>query len=272
MVVLAGSFLIYATVDYPPFADPESPASVHVSPHYIEEALEKTAVPNVVTVVLADYRSYDTMFETAVIFAAGVACFLLLRIPRHRPSGPRHFRHRLTGLTFRVKDAENEKEIFLPLHEFEPVDSIWTPHDFIIENICRYMIPFIQLFGLYVIAHGHHSPGGGFQGGVILGAAIILLSVSHNLKTALRRMQEKTGALFSPLGVFIFAGVGALCLILGYNYLDYRALAALLPGGPVMARSHGMLLVEIGVGVAVMGTMVWIFKNLASLGRYDEGL
>ncbi|MDQ7782521.1 MAG: MnhB domain-containing protein [Desulfomonilaceae bacterium] len=272
IVALVGSVLIYATVDFPPFADPESPASLHVSPRYIEKSLDETAVPNVVTAVLADYRSFDTMFETTVIFAAGVACFLLLRIPRRRPPGPRHFRHRLTGLTFRVKDGENGKEIFLPLREFEPVDSVWTPHDFIIEKVCRYMIPFIQLFGLYVIAHGHHSPGGGFQGGVILGAAIILLSVSHNLRTALKRMREKTGALCSALGVFIFAGTGALCLALGYNYLDYRALAALLPGGPIMARSHGMLLVEIGVGVAVMGTMVWIFKNLASLGRYDEGL
>lgn len=272
IVTLVGSFLIYATVDFPPFADPESPASLHVSPRYIENTLKETAVPNAVTAVLADYRSFDTMFETTVVFAAGVACFLLLRVPRRRPSGPRQYRHRLTGLTFRVKEEERGKEAFLPLREFEPMDSIWTPHDFIIEKICRYMIPFIQLFGLYVIAHGHHSPGGGFQGGVILGASIILLSVSHNLRTALQRMRENTGALCSPLGVFIFAGTGALCLVLGYNYLDYGALAVLLPGGPIMARSHGMLLVEIGVGVAVMGAMVWIFKNLASLGRYDEGL
>lgn len=269
IVGLVGAVLIYATIDFPPFGDPGSPASLHLSPRYIEKTVEETAVPNAVTSVLADYRGFDTMFETTVIFSAGVACFLLLRVPRRRPPVPRQYRHRLTGLTFRLKEGG---EITLPIREFEPVDSVWTPHDFIIEKVCRILIPFIQLFGLYVIAHGHHSPGGGFQGGVILGASIILLSVSHNLRTALKRMGEKTSALFSPLGVFIYAGTGALCLVLGYNFLDYQALAALLPGGPIMARSHGIFLVEVGVGLAVMGTMVWIFKNLASRGRYDEGL
>lgn len=269
IVGLVGAVLVYATLDFPPFGDPASPASTHVSPRYIEKSLEETAVPNVVTSVLADYRSFDTMFETAVVFSAGVACFLLLRAPARRPSRPRHFRHRLTGLTFRVKDGG---EINLPLREFVPVDSIWTPHDFIVEKVSRYLIPFIQLFGLYVIAHGHYSPGGGFQGGVILGASIILLAVSHNLRTALRRMGEKTSALFSPIGVLIYTGTGFACMVLGYNFLDYQALAALLPGGPIMARSHGILLVEIGVGMAVMGTMIWIFKNLASRGLYDEGL
>jgi multicomponent Na+:H+ antiporter subunit B len=269
IVVLVGAVLIYATLDFPPFGDPQSPASLHVSPRYIENTIEETEVPNAVTSVLADYRGYDTMFETTVIFAAGVACFLLLRLPRRKRMEIRQFRHRLTGLTFRIKGGE---EISLPVEDFEPLDSIWTPSDFIIETVCRYLIPFIQLFALYVIAHGHHSPGGGFQGGVILGASIILLSLSHNLRTALKRMSERTSALFSPFGVLIYAGTGALCLVLGHNFLDYKALAALLPGGPIMARSHGIFMVEVGVGMAVMGTMVWIFKNLASRGQYDEGL
>lgn len=268
IVGLVGSVLVYATIDFPAFGDPQSPASRHLSPRFIEKTIEETGVPNAVTTVLADYRGFDTMFETAVIFAAGVACFLLLRSPVRRPRA-RQYRHRLTGLTFRIKEGG---EISLPLREFVPVDSIWTPYDFIVEKVCRYIIPFIQVFGLYVIAHGHYSPGGGFQGGVILGASIILLALSHNLRTALKRMGEKTSALFSPFGVLIYAGTGASCLLLGYNFLDYRALAAILPGGPIMARYHGIFLVEVGVGMAVMGTMVWIFKNLASRGQYDEGL
>ena len=73
------ALLAYATVDMPDFADPSSPASTHVSPVYIQEAYEKTATPNIVTAVLADYRSYDTLGETTVIFTAGVACMMLLR-------------------------------------------------------------------------------------------------------------------------------------------------------------------------------------------------
>jgi len=68
--------------DFPKWADPNQPASTHVSPGYIEHALDETAVPNLVTAVLADYRGYDTMFETAVIFTAGIAVILLLRRPK----------------------------------------------------------------------------------------------------------------------------------------------------------------------------------------------
>jgi multicomponent Na+:H+ antiporter subunit B len=73
------ALLAYATMDMPDFGDPSSPASTHVSPVYIREAYEKTATPNIVTAVLADYRSYDTLGETTVIFTAGVACMMLLR-------------------------------------------------------------------------------------------------------------------------------------------------------------------------------------------------
>lgn len=79
MVVLAGGVLVYGTVDMPGWGDPGSPASTHVSPYYLTRSLEQTATPNVVTSVLADYRGYDTLGETTVIFTAGMACILLLR-------------------------------------------------------------------------------------------------------------------------------------------------------------------------------------------------
>jgi multicomponent Na+:H+ antiporter subunit B len=77
--VLVGAALIYGTLDMPKWGDPNSPASTHVSPYYLRHSLEHTETPNVVTSVLADYRGYDTLGETTVIFTAGMACLLLLR-------------------------------------------------------------------------------------------------------------------------------------------------------------------------------------------------
>jgi multicomponent Na+:H+ antiporter subunit B len=267
IAVLTGALLIYATVDFPAWGDPESPASLHVSPHYIEKTLEETAVPNMVTSVLADYRGYDTMYETTVIFSAGVACFLLLRVFRRKEPEERLYRHVLTGVTLRLQEGK-----LPPSDDFERIDAAWTPPDLIIKTMCRLLIPFIQLFALYVIAHGHHSPGGGFQGGVMLGASVILLAISQDLRTAVRRFREKVDALLCAAGVFIYAGTGALCLLLGLNFLDYSALVRVLPCGPIMARSHGIFIVEIGVGIAVMATMIWIYCNVSSRGEYDEGL
>ena len=84
VVVVTGSLLMYATVEMPDWGDPNSPASTHVSPRYIEKGDEETHTPNMVTAVLADYRGYDTMGETAVVFTAAVACVLLLRRRQHK--------------------------------------------------------------------------------------------------------------------------------------------------------------------------------------------
>ena len=269
IVSLTGALLIYATVDFPPWGDPYSPASTHVSPRYIEKSIEETSVPNVVTSVLADYRGFDTMFETTVIFGAGVVCFFLLRVIRREEPKEHLYRHTLTGMTIRIKDFEKAPE---NLDEFERIDMHWTPHDLIIKTMCRILIPFIQLFALYVIAHGHHSPGGGFQGGVILGASIILLAISHDLRTSVDRFREKLCGILCATGVLIYAGTGALCLLLGMNFLNYSALAPVLHVGRVAARSDGILIVEIGVAIAVMATMIWIYDNVSSEGKYDEGL
>jgi multicomponent Na+:H+ antiporter subunit B len=265
---VTGALLIYAATDFPAWSDPASPASTYLSPYYIEKTMEETSVPNIVTAVLADYRGFDTMFETTVIFSAGVVCFFLLRISRREEPEARYYRHVLTGVTIQLKEGYK----IPPSADFERIDAVWTPPDLIIKTGCRILIPFIQLFALYVIAHGHHSPGGGFQGGVILGTSIILLAISHDLRTAVRRMSEKLIAILCAVGVLIYAGTGALCLLLKMNFLDYSALAGVLHVDPITARSHGILIVEIGVGIAVLATMIWIYNNVSSAGRYRQGL
>ena len=83
-VLLVGIALIYGSLDMPKWGDPHSPAATHVSPYYLHHSLEQTATPNVVTSVLADYRGYDTLGETTVVFTAGMACILLLRRGRKK--------------------------------------------------------------------------------------------------------------------------------------------------------------------------------------------
>lgn len=77
--ILVGGFLAYGTIDMPKFGDANTPANRHVSDFYIAHAAEDTHTPNVVTAVLADYRGYDTMGETTVIFCAGMSCLLILK-------------------------------------------------------------------------------------------------------------------------------------------------------------------------------------------------
>ena len=76
---LVAVLLLYGAADLPAFGDPGSPASTHISPYYLENSVQQTRTPNVVTAVLMDYRSLDTLVETIVIFTAGIACALILR-------------------------------------------------------------------------------------------------------------------------------------------------------------------------------------------------
>ena len=78
IMMLFMGLMLYATMDLPDRGDPQAPANVHVSPTYIEDSIKDTDTPNVVTSVLADYRGYDTLGETVVIFTAGLACVLIL--------------------------------------------------------------------------------------------------------------------------------------------------------------------------------------------------
>lgn len=76
--LVTGAILIYATIDLPALGDPSSPANAGVGAQYLANVSHDTGVPNVVTAVLASYRGFDTLGETAVIFAAALAVALLL--------------------------------------------------------------------------------------------------------------------------------------------------------------------------------------------------
>ncbi|RLG26164.1 hypothetical protein DRN85_03750 [Methanosarcinales archaeon] len=147
------------------------------------------------------------------------------------------------------------------------------PHerDVVVETISRLMIPFIQLFALYVIIHGAGGPGGGFQGGVIFGSSFVLFIIAFGIGKAGKRVSEAKLAVLTSLGVYIFAGVGVLCLIFtlgAVQYLNYGFVP--LTSHFTENRALCMDLVEIGIGITVMAAITSIFFDLA-WGRSEEG-
>ena len=78
VVAVTGAALVYGTLDMPDFGDPNAPAQLHVGPEYMAGSIKDIDVPNVVTSILASYRGYDTLGETAVVFTAGIGVLMLL--------------------------------------------------------------------------------------------------------------------------------------------------------------------------------------------------
>ena len=139
-------------------------------------------------------------------------------------------------------------------------------HDIVLRVIAKLIIPFMLIFGLYVQFHGDFGPGGGFQAGVIVAAAILLYAIIFGLPAARRLLPEWIVESMVASGVLIFAGVGLVGILLGGNYLDYFV----LDHDPVHGQHRGIFWVEIGVLVTVAGVMLKIFYMFAGRRRDEE--
>ena len=138
----------------------------------------------------------------------------------------------------------------------DPIKSI------IIRVVCNGLVPFMQLFALYVITHGHYGAGGGFQGGGIFGASIILQRIYLGKEAGYRKFPPKLAPAFGVFGMLIYMLSGLIPMLTGGNFLDYGHLP--FPGMEQAAlRSLGILIVEIGIAFSVCGTMVLLFDSLS---------
>lgn len=150
-----------------------------VADHYINKGVEETGAANIVTSVVVNYRSLDTLGEVTILFLAAIGLGAVL------------------ATTIRKEDRDTEKA------------------SLILSTGCKFLFPFILLFGAYIFIHGHLTPGGGFQGGAIIASAFLLMYLGcHNEK----RINE-TGIIISEsLGGLVFVIVGLIGLAVGTHH------------------------------------------------------
>ncbi|MGA1201697.1 MAG: Na(+)/H(+) antiporter subunit B [Planctomycetota bacterium] len=135
--------------------------------------------------------------------------------------------------------------------------------------IARMLIPYMLVYGFYVASHGELGPGGGFQAGVILAAALILHSLVHGLEETQRGVPRRWVDRTMAFGVLLYIGVGIHGLLAGNAFLDYSSLAlgATDPESIHGAEAMGMTLVETGVTLTVAAVMVTLFDKFATAAR-----
>ena len=135
--------------------------------------------------------------------------------------------------------------------------------DLILHVVAKLIMPFMLLFALYVQFHGELGPGGGFQAGVIIAAAIVFYGVIYGLPAARKLLPDSIVESMVAFGVLVYAGVGVAGLLLGGNYLDYFVLDA----DRVHGQERGIFWVEVGVAITVCGVMVKVFYMFAGRAR-----
>ena len=238
--------VIYATFDKPAFGDPQTPVQQHVAPWYIDTTANDIDIPNVVTAVLASFRGYDTLGEVFVVLTAGIGILFLFSATPTRRKKPQTEQESEVESTAEIKFGEGLRHFLIP------------------QVVGRLLIPFILLFGLYVQFHGDYGPGGGFQAGAIIAAAIILYALLEGEARALRVIPQWVLTGMMAGGAILYSAVGVVCMMLDGNFLEYSVLAA----DPITGQHIGIIVIEAGVGITVTGVLLSIFLAFAGRRRF----
>lgn len=221
LLVTAGSL--------PAFGHGENPVNNEVSRRYIENGMEETGAVNIVAGMILDYRAFDTLGESNVLFVAACSVLILLRI-----SAEKH------------GDAAHQLEIEADDRMFEPKD------DTILQHCAALLVPLILLFGMYVIMNGHISPGGGFSGGAVMGAGLILYLNAFGFKRTERFFTFRTFKMVSVCALTFYAVSKTYSFFTGANHLH----SFITPGTPGMLFSAGLIpYLNLAVGLVVCCTM-----------------
>jgi multicomponent Na+:H+ antiporter subunit B len=133
-----------------------------------------------------------------------------------------------------------------------------------LNTVAKAVVPVTQVFAFYVITHGHYSPGGGFQGGVMLAASIILLRITIG-EESFRRFPERAGILMATVGALLLTAIAFLPLFFGGNFLEYAAAFPWME--PAWARYWGIFWFEVFIGFIVWGALVAIYDALTTGGE-----
>ncbi|MCD8082759.1 MAG: hypothetical protein LUE86_04310 [Clostridiales bacterium] len=214
----------------------ERPVNNEVAARYIEKGLQETGSVNIVTGMILDYRAFDTLGESHVLFAATCTVLILLREDKKRGRAR--------------EDAS---------------DRLYEPkNDLILQTAARMLVPPIIIFGIYVILCGHLGPGGGFSGGAVIGAGLILYLCAFGFAKTERFFTAKTYRVMS------FGALACYSLSKCYSfYTGANEIESVIPlGTPGAILSSGLIFVlNICVGVVVAGTM-YTFYCMFRKGGY----
>ena len=220
LLVLLFVFVLYTALIEIPIRQVLPP----VSQHYALEGVQDTGAVNIINAILFDYRSFDTLGEATVIFAAA-ATFKLLFASKRAPAFQ-------AGLSPIVKTGI----------------AIFSPA--------------IYIFGAFLVISGHLTPGGAFQGGVVLAAMTILLAVVYGLRYQVRKtiIKPRTATIAESLGALTIVLIGLDGIVANQYFLTNLPLFPMgIPGELVSAGNIPLLNIAGGIKVAAGFYLIFNF-------------
>lgn len=224
LCILMVCVLLIAVSYLPPTGNPDNPANNEVSQLYVEHGVEDTGAINAVTGMILSYRAFDTFGETNVLFIAG-CCVMILLMLDHK--------------TLKGSAIANDRF-------YEP------KNDVILQQVARILVPIVFVFSIYVMLNGHLSPGGGFSGGAMMGAGMILYVCAFGFDKTRRFFSERVYTAVKVTALVLYGVMITYYYIMGANGLENH-----IPlGTPGAILSAGLILpIDLVVGLQVACTM-----------------
>ncbi len=222
-LIIIGS-LLWTVGCLPEFGAEVSPTANEVSDRYVSQGMQETGATNAVAGMILDYRAFDTLGESFVLFTALCSVLIVLE-----------------GQDSSYNVAR---------------DTYDTAEDNILRTAMGVVIPMILLFGIYILLNGHLSPGGGFSGGAVLGAGLMLLSLTFGHRTAARFLPPRR------VRAVTCGALGFYCLAKSYSFFTgaNHLPSIISTGTPGNILSAGLILpLDIAVGCVVACTMYCLY-------------
>ena len=223
--IVFAAFMLLTVANLPAYGSDDAPTVNVVAERYVEKGTEETGAVNTVAGMILDYRAFDTLGESFVLFTAMCAVTILLN-----RSGKRRW-----------------------LLQPDVVDYASDP---IVAPMSKFLIPVILVFGIYILLNGHLSPGGGFSGGAILAAGLMLFAMVWGDAAASAVLRPRR------LQTVVLCSLGFYCLAKSYSfYTGANHLHSVIsPGTPGRILSAGLILpLNVAVGFVVCCTMYSLY-------------
>jgi multicomponent Na+:H+ antiporter subunit B len=220
ILILIIAAAVFFSLEEVPFGATKS----RVREYYLDNGIKQTGASNIVTSVVVSYRGFDTLGEVTVLFLASIG---------------------LSAILYSKKEEKKKKR---------------RKSSLILYTGCRFLFPFILLFGAYIFIHGHLTPGGGFQGGAVIASGFLLIMLGCWGWEGINRNRFKITESLSGLAFIVIGLLGLLC---GGSFL----LNYLPKGVPNELFSAGIIpLVYIAIGFKVGSEITGIINNMVKSG------
>ncbi len=212
----------------------ENPLTREVVYRYITQGLQETGAVNVVSGLILDYRAFDTLGESHVLFTALVCVMILLRTD--------------------AKNMQSGLEDYYTIR-FDRYYDI--SKDSILRKVGYFLLPCTFVFGIYILLNGQNSPGGGFSGGALMGAALIIFATAFGFETVDRVLTLKRSMLITFISLGFYSCAKGYVFFTGANHLENH----IPKGTPGAILSGGLILpLDIAVGLVVACTMYGFYS------------